>query len=155
MKFAMNGALTIGTLDGANIEIRDAVGAENFFHFGLTVSEIRMLRASGYRPREIWRENSMAQRVMEALRGNRFCSDSPGRYAWICDRLLVDGEPYFHLADFASCLQAHDDAARLYGDAAAWTAKAVLNTARIGEFSSDRTIREYARDIWKIRAVSS
>lgn len=155
MKFAMNGALTIGTLDGANIEIRDAVGAENFFHFGLTVSEIRALRVSGYQPREIWSQDPMVQRVIEALRGNRFCPDSPGRYAWICDRLLSDGEPYFHLADLVSCLQAHEAASRLYAAPAAWTTKAVLNTARIGEFSSDRTIREYARDIWDLRGISS
>ena len=152
MKFAMNGALTIGTLDGANIEIRDEVGAENFFLFGLTVPEVRQLRAAqAYHPQAIYERNPIIKRVLDALRSNRFCPQSPGQYGWICDRLLSAGEPYYHLADLESYLQAHDEVARLYRNRSAWAMKAILNTARIGKFSSDRTIREYARDIWHIR----
>jgi glycogen phosphorylase len=150
MKFAMNGALTIGTLDGANVEIRDEVGQDNFFLFGHTVEGIRDLQRIGYRPSEIYQRNAAVRQVIDALRDNRFCPQSVGRYGWICDRLLTDGEPYFHLADFESYVQAHDEAATLYRHRGQWTEKAILNTARIGKFSSDRTIAEYARDIWNI-----
>ena len=156
MKFAMNGALTIGTLDGANIEIREEVGADNFFLFGLTVPEVRQLRAEqAYHPAAIYERNPAIKRVLDALRDNRFCSKSPGQYGWICDRLLADGEPYFHLADLESYLRTHDEVARLYRDRSAWATKAILNTARIGKFSSDRTIREYAQDIWHIRPITA
>jgi starch phosphorylase len=151
MKFAMNGALTIGTLDGANIEIREEVGADNFFLFGHTVEEIRKLQRNGHRPLEIYQRNPAVKRVIDTLRENRFCRHAAGRYGWICDRLMEDGEPYFHLADFESYLRAHEDAATLYGDRGVWAEKAILNTARIGKFSSDRTITEYARNIWNIR----
>ena len=151
MKFAMNGALTIGTLDGANIEIREEVGADNFFLFGHTVEEIRNMQRSGYRPSEIYERNPAVRRVIDTLRGDRFCPQAGGRYGWICDRLLADGESYFHLADFESYLQAHDEAAMLYRNRPLWTEKAILNTARIGKFSSDRTISEYARDVWNIQ----
>jgi starch phosphorylase len=153
MKFAMNGALTIGTLDGANIEIREEVGADNFFLFGHTVEEIRNLQRSGYRPSEIYQRNASVRRVIDALRGNRFSAGTDAQYGWICDRLLADGEPYFHLADFESYLKAHDEAGALYRDHRQWTEKAILNTAAIGKFSSDRTIREYARDVWNIHAM--
>jgi starch phosphorylase len=148
MKFAMNGALTIGTLDGANIEIREEVGADNFFLFGHTVEEIRKLRRNGHRPWEIYERNPAVRRVIDALRDSRFCPESPGRYAWICDRLLADGEAYFHLADFESYLNAHDQVATLYRNGPLWTQKSILNTARIGKFSSDRTIAEYAANVW-------
>ena len=91
--------------------------------------------------------------MIDALRENRFCPESVGRYAWICDRLLADGESYFHLADFESYLQSHDESATLYRNRPLWTEKAILNTARIGKFSSDRTIAEYARDVWNIRPI--
>jgi starch phosphorylase len=153
MKFAMNGALTIGTLDGANIEIREEVGAENFFLFGHTVEEIREIQKHGYRPIEIYQQNAAVRRVIDALRNDRFCPHAPGRYGWLCDRLLVDNEPYFHLADFESYLQAHAQVETQFSDRRLWARKAILNTARIGKFSSDRTIREYARDIWDIRPM--
>ncbi len=153
MKFAMNGALTIGTLDGANIEIREEVGAENFFLFGHTVEEIRSMQQNGHRPSEIYQRNPAVRRVMDALRNNRFCPQSADQYGWICDRLLADGESYFHLADFESYLKAHEDAATLYRNRPLWTEKAILNMARMGKFSSDRTITEYAREIWNIQPV--
>jgi starch phosphorylase len=153
MKFAMNGALTIGTLDGANIEIREEVGADNIFIFGLTVEQVRATRAAGYRPEEVYRRSAVVRRVLDALRDGRFCPRQPNRHAWVVQRLLALGEQYFHLADLESYLAAHEAAARLYRDRPAWDRKAILNVARTGKFSSDRTIREYARDIWGIRPV--
>jgi starch phosphorylase len=154
MKFAMNGALTIGTLDGANIEIREEVGANNIFIFGLTVEELRQRRAAGpYRPREIYERNPAVRRVVDAFRSGRFSPDEPGRHAWIADRLLAEGERYYHLADLESYLAAQEEASQLYRDPDAWAVKAILNVARIGKFSSDRTIREYARDIWDLKPV--
>jgi glycogen phosphorylase len=155
MKFAMNGALTIGTLDGANIEIREEVGAENIFIFGLTVEEIRELRARGpYLPRQIYERSPTVRRVLDAFRSNRFCPNAPGRHTWVYDRLVAVDERYYHLADLESFLNTHEEAACLYADADAWSKKAILNVARIGKFSSDRTIREYAKDIWNVRPTS-
>jgi glycogen phosphorylase len=152
MKFAMNGALTIGTLDGANIEIRELVGAENIFIFGLTVDQVRALRSAGaYHPWEIYRGSAAVRRVLDAFRDGRFCPDARGRHDWVYRKLLASGEQYFHVADLESYLQAHDAAARLYRDRPSWATKAILNVARVGWFSSDRTIREYAQDIWKIQ----
>ncbi len=152
MKFAMNGALTIGTLDGANIEIREEVGAENFYLFGLTVPEVRSLRLQGYYPRTILEQNSDVRRILDAIRTGRFSGGSSDRYGWICDRLLSDGEPYYHLADLPSYLKTQEQAAADYVDRPGWIRKAILNTARTGKFSSDRTIREYASEIWNIRS---
>ncbi len=154
MKFAMNGALTIGTLDGANIEIGEEVGADNIFIFGLTVEEVRKLRAAGsYHPWDIYLRDAGVRRVLDAFRDSRFCPRTPGQHQWVYNKLLADHEQYFHLADLESYLKMHDEAGRLYRDRAAWARKAILNVARIGKFSSDRTIREYAEDIWKIRPV--
>lgn len=151
MKFAMNGALTIGTLDGANIEIRDEVGAENFFAFGLTVAQIRQQRAVGpYQPWLIYQRSPAVKRVLDTFRQNRFCPRTPGLHDWVHRRLLSDGEPYHHLADLESYLEVHEKAGQLYQDRTTWVRKAILNTARIGKFSSDRTIQEYARDIWNL-----
>jgi glycogen phosphorylase len=155
MKFAMNGALTIGTLDGANIEIGEEVGAENIFIFGLTVPQVRQIRSEGmYRPREIYNSNPAVRRVMDAFKESRFCTaDTRGSHEWVYHKLLADGEQYFHLADLGSYIQAHEEAGRLYRNRTAWATKAILNVARVGKFSSDRTIREYARDIWNIHPV--
>jgi starch phosphorylase len=154
MKFALNGALTIGTLDGANIEIREEVGAENIFIFGLTVEEVKRIRSGpSYRPLELYHTSAAVRRVLDALGQNRFCPREPGRHAWVAQRLLAQNEPYFHLADLESYLAAHEEAARVYQDRASWAAKAILNVARVGKFSSDRTIRDYAREIWNIKAV--
>jgi starch phosphorylase len=151
MKFAMNGALTIGTLDGANIEIREEVGPDNIFIFGLTVPQIRRLRAEkGYHPWSIYERSPMVHRILDAIRENRFCPATPGQHAWVSQKLLNDQEPYLHLVDLESYLHTHDSAARLYRDRSAWARKAILNVARIGKFSSDRTIQEYAKDIWRL-----
>jgi starch phosphorylase len=154
MKFALNGALTIGTLDGANIEIREEVGPENIFIFGHDVPGIRKLRASGaYRPWEICQRNASVRRVMESFRDGRFCTDGRGRHEWVWRKLLTDGEQYFHLADLESYLAIHEEAGRLYRDRNTWVTRTILNVARSGKFSSDRAIAEYARDIWNLRPI--
>ena len=152
MKFTMNGALTIGTLDGANIEIREEVGAENVFIFGLTSDQIAEMRLRGtYRTWDYYSDPA-TKRVLDALNSDRFCPGEPGLFRWIFDSLLRGGDVYFHLADLPSYVKAQHEAALEYGDAGAWARKAILNVARSGKFSSDRTIKEYARDIWGIRA---
>jgi starch phosphorylase len=154
MKFALNGALTIGTLDGANIEIREEVGPDNIFIFGLDVPGIRRLRASGaYRPWEVAQRSPCVRRVLESFRDSRFCADGPGRHEWAYRKLLSAEDPYFHLADLESYLQTHEDVAALYRKRADWAAKAILNVARVGKFSSDRAIDEYAKEIWNIHPV--
>jgi starch phosphorylase len=147
MKFAMNGALTIGTLDGANIEIREEVGGENIFIFGLTVEQVRQLPRP-YRPWEIYGRSPAVRRILDAFRDGRF-----GPHAWVSQKLLAEDERYLHLADLPSYLEAHAEAGRLYQDRTAWAEKAIRNVMRIGKFSSDRTIREYAAEVWGIRSV--
>ncbi len=154
MKFAMNGALTIGTLDGANIEIREAVGADNIFIFGLTVEQIQKMKQSGtYNPWDYYNRNPQIRRVMDSFKANRFCPRRPGGHDWVFQKLLTRGEPYFHLADLESYLSTHDTAARTYRDRNTWVTRAILNVARMGRFSSDRTIMDYASDIWKVKPV--
>jgi starch phosphorylase len=153
MKFALNGALTIGTLDGANIEIRDEVGAENIFLFGLTVAQTAQLRQTGaYRPREYYERDPRLRRVVDAISSDRFCPREPGLFRWIADMLLGDDQ-YFHLADLGSYLDAHTHVAQGFGCRDEWARKAILNVARMGKFSSDRTIREYATGVWGIQPV--
>jgi starch phosphorylase len=154
MKLAMNGAVTLGTLDGANIEIMEAVGKENIYIFGLTREEVSWYQESRtYNPREIYNNDAIVRRVVDSLGSNRFSPDEPYLFRWIVDELLDRGDRYFHLADFASYVNASRQAEKGYQDAAAWTAKAILNVARTGYFSSDRTIAEYAHDIWNIKPV--
>ncbi len=151
MKFAMNGALTIGTLDGANIEIREAVGAENIFIFGLTASEIaEMVAARQYHPMEFYDADPRLRRVLDELASDRFCPDEPGLFRWIRD-VLLNRDDYFLLADFAAYIETQAEISREYVEPARWTRKAILNVARIGTFSSDRTIREYGREIWNVK----
>ena len=154
MKFALNGALTIGTLDGANIEIREEVGADNIFIFGLTVDEVRRIRTGpGYRPLELYQSSPVVRRILDAFGQHRFCPREAGRHGWVAQRLLAQNEQYLHLADLESYLAAHEEAARVYRDRPAWAAKAILNVARVGKFSSDRSIRDYAREIWNIKPL--
>jgi starch phosphorylase len=154
MKFAMNGALTIGTLDGANVEIREEVGADNIFIFGLTADAIEELRASGsYEPRQYYASDPALKRVLDALASDRFCPEEPGSLKWIPETLLSHDD-YFVLADFASYLAMQRRISREYLEPALWTRKAILNVARIGRFSSDRTVREYAREIWGLEMAT-
>jgi starch phosphorylase len=151
MKFAMNGALTIGTFDGANIEIREEVGAENIYIFGLKIEEIEEMRRTGsYNPWEHYNRFPEIRRVLDALRDDRFSPREPCLFRWIGERILNEGDCYYHLADFPQYLVAQKKVGEDYRNPNLWTQKAVLNVARIGKFSSDRTILEYARDIWGI-----
>src|SRR5258708_26981978 len=154
MKLAMNGALTLGTLDGANIEIMEAFGKLNIYIFGLTPEGVRWRQEPGrYNPRELYNNDPVLQRVMDSLASDRFCPDEHGLFRWIVDEILDRGDRYFHMADLSSYIEAGRRAETDYQDPSAWAAKAILNVARVGIFSSDRTIREYARDIWNIKAL--
>lgn len=151
MKFAMNGALTIGTLDGANIEIRDEVGEENIYIFGLTIGEIEEMRSTGsYNPWEYYNRLPEIRRVLDALRDDRFSPREPYLFRWVGERILNEGDFYCHLADFPHYLAAQKQVGDDYRDQDRWTQKSILNVARIGKFSSDRAILEYARNIWGI-----
>ena len=155
MKLAMNGALTLGTLDGANIEIMEAVGEANIYTFGLTREDVSWYQESrGYNPREIYNNDSTVRRVVDCLGSNRLCPDEPGLFRWIVDELLDRGDRYFHLADLSSYIEASHRAEKDYREPDVWTAKSILNVARTGFFSSDRTIAEYGRDIWNIRPAA-
>jgi starch phosphorylase len=153
MKFALNGALTIGTLDGANVEIRDEVGPENFFLFGLTVEQVNELRRKGYNPAEYYRGNRELKDVLDSLGSGLFSPGEPRLFQPIVDSLLRGGDPYMLLADFASYLACQEEVSRTFRDPARWTKMAILNVARMGKFSSDRTIREYANEIWGVEPV--
>jgi starch phosphorylase len=153
MKFALNGALTIGTLDGANIEILEEVGAENIFIFGLKVDEVQALRARrSYRPWEYYNRDPRVKRVIDAFRSNLFCPHEPDLFAWIYQNVLDKNDEYCHLADLPAYLTTQELAGEAFNDQSNWTRKAILNVARVGKFSSDRTVAEYARDIWHIEA---
>jgi len=155
MKLAMNGALTVGTLDGANAELRQEVGAENLFLFGLTGEEIGALRANGgYRPAEIYANDPVLRRVLDTFDGERFSPGDRGRFDWVRRSLVSDGDPYFVLADFAAYRAVQERAGRAYLEPAAWWRAAILNVARTGRFSSDRTIREYAEEIWGLQSIA-
>ncbi len=152
MKLTMNGALTIGTLDGANVEIRDAVGAENFFLFGLTADQVQDHQARGYNPRAIYDENPRIREVIDLISSGFFSSDEPGLFRPLTDHLLTH-DSYMLLADFedyAACQKRVSDAFR---DKGKWHSMAVKNIAKVGQFSSDRTILEYAKDIWSAKPV--
>ena len=153
MKFALNGALTIGTLDGANVEIREQVGDENIFIFGHTTPEVADIRARGYQPRAIYEADAELRAVLDAIRDGVFSPDDPGRYQPIFDALVNWGDHYLLLADYASYVATQDRVDTLYRNADEWTRRAVLNIAGMGLFSSDRTIAEYAHEIWHTRPV--
>ncbi|MDM0106226.1 glycogen/starch/alpha-glucan phosphorylase [Variovorax sp. J22R24] len=154
MKFALNGALTIGTLDGANVEMRENVGPENFFIFGNTTPQVADIRASGYQPRDIYEANPELQRVLDSIRDGAFSPTEPARYQQIFDALVSWGDHYLLLADYASYIEAQEKVDALYRDQDAWTRMAILNVAGMGAFSSDRTIAQYAHEIWKTRPVA-
>ncbi len=154
MKFALNGALTIGTLDGANIEILEEVGKENIFIFGLKADEVMEMKINGsYNPWDYYYRNPYIQRVMESFNSNLFCPGEPGLFKWIYQTILNNGDEYFHLADLESYIEMHEKAAHLFIRRPIWAKKAILNVARIGKFSSDRTVSEYAKEVWCIQSV--
>jgi starch phosphorylase len=152
MKLALNGALTIGTDDGANVEIRQQVGDENIFIFGLSTEEVAAQRSAGYQPLRICGENPRIKAVLDAVAGGAFSEDEPGRYRALVDSLLWGGDHYMLLADFDSYVAAQARVDALYLEPQSWARKAIANVAGMGYFSSDRTIREYARDVWGLTA---
>ena len=152
MKLSMNGALTIGTLDGANIEILQEVGAENIYIFGCTTEQIQDMRNNGtYNPPDYCEQNSNLKRIMDSFTTDLFTSGEPGLFGWIYRDIMVRGDRYFHLADMESYIETQDRVSREFIDKSEWARKAILNVARIGKFSSDRSILEYDRDVWNIQ----
>jgi starch phosphorylase len=151
MKFTLNGALTIGTLDGANVEIREEVGQENFFLFGLTAEEIIQLR-QGYNPRQYIEQNKELAQAMNQLSSGFFSPENQGYFQPVVNSLL-DGDHYCVLADYASYVSCQEEVSRVYREHDRWIKMAVLNVARSGKFSSDRAIREYAENIWHIASL--
>ena len=154
MKFALNGALTIGTLDGANIEIMEEVARENIFIFGLTAQGVAELRSRGYNPREYYNGNKELKRVIDMIACGFFSPAAPELFTPLTDGLLNLGDHYMLLADYAPYVACQQEVSALFRNQQEWTRRAILNTAGMGKFSSDRTIQEYAREIWGIRPVS-
>jgi starch phosphorylase len=152
MKFSMNGALTIGTLDGANVEIREAVGEENFFLFGLTADEVQRLKANRYRPMDFVEANDQLRAVIELLSDGRLTGGQPELFKPLIDSLLHHDE-YMLMADYDAYVRCQDQVETVYRNQDTWTRKSILNVARIGRFSSDRSIREYASKIWNVKPV--
>lgn len=149
MKMALNGALTIGTLDGANVEIKEEVGDENIFIFGLTTPQVAELKASGYHPRDYYNNNPELKQVLDMISSGFFSIDEPNRYQAIVDNLL-NNDQYLLLADYASYIEAQERVSHLYQKQDEWTRMAILNVANMAKFSSDRSISDYANNIWQI-----
>lgn len=154
MKLLANGALTIGTLDGANVEIEEEVGAENIFIFGLTVQQVEALWSKGYNPWDYYHADEELRAVVDWLGSDYWTPGESGAFAAVHDSLLKHGDPFLVLADFRAYCEGQAKVDAAYRDQARWAKAAILNTARVGKFSSDRTIREYAEQIWKLPAVA-
>ena len=150
MKFMMNGALTIGTRDGATIEMAEEGGEENFFLFGLTAEEVAGSRGR-YNPQWHYDNEPETRAALDLIFSDHFSRNEPGVFAPLRDALLKRGDYYMHLADLKAYLEADQRLRELYADPDAWTRKSILNVASSGKFSSDRTIAEYAAEIWKVR----
>jgi starch phosphorylase len=153
MKFAMNGALTIGTLDGANIEIRDAVGHENFFLFGLTSDQVQHKLANGYYPRAIYESNAYLREVIDGLGSGLFSHGDRNLFRPLLDQWL-EHDTYLLFADYQSYVDCQDRVSETYRDQEKWSRMAILNAARVGKFSSDRSIREYCQNIWQVDGLT-
>lgn len=153
MKLALNGALTIGTLDGANVEIKEEVGDDNIFIFGLTVEEVHDLQSRGYNPWEYYENDEELKSVLDWLRSDYFTPGHPGALDPLVRSLLDHGDPYLVLADYRAYCDAHARVDEAFRDKKRWARMAILNTARVGKFSSDRTIHEYAREVWNLKPV--
>lgn len=153
MKFAMNGALTIGTLDGANVEIRDAAGAENFFLFGLTAAGVEDVLRRGYKPRDVIESDRELADVLWLVESGHLVPDEPDLFRPFV-RTLVEEDPYLVLADFRAYVECQARVSAAWSDVVRWTSASILNVARMGRFSSDRSIRDYVREVWHVRPVS-
>jgi starch phosphorylase len=150
MKFALNGALTIGTLDGANVEIREEVGVENFFLFGLISEEVEKTKAGGYRPRDYYEKNGALREVIDFIASGALGRGDRELFRPIVENLL-DHDPFLLLADYQSYIDAQERVSALWRNPKAWTRASILNTARMGKFSSDRSIRDYCDRVWDIK----
>jgi starch phosphorylase len=155
MKLALNGALTIGTLDGANVEIGAEVGRDNIFIFGLTTDEVANLQASGYQPWDYYNANAELREVLNMIGSGFFSPSQPDRFKPILDNLLQHGDKYLLLADYAAYIACQGKVEAAYRDQEQWVKKAILNVANMGKFSSDRTIAQYAQEIWGVKPVSA
>ncbi|MFN3386509.1 MAG: glycogen/starch/alpha-glucan phosphorylase, partial [Candidatus Thermochlorobacter sp.] len=153
MKFALNGAITIGTLDGANIEIKEEVGDENIFIFGLTVEQVAALRQRGYQPWMYYEQNPELKQVIDMIASGYFSPSQPDLFRPIVNSLL-QGDHYMLMADFADYVRAQKQASEAYRDVHKWTKMSILNVANTGKFSSDRTIQEYANEIWQAKPIT-
>ena len=153
MKFALNGALTIGTLDGANVEMQEHVGEENIFIFGNTADEVEALRRAGYNPRDYYEKDEELRQVLTQIATGVFSPEEPGRYRDLVDSLINFGDHYQVLADYRSYVDCQEKVDELYLQPEVWTTRAMHNIANMGYFSSDRTIQEYAENIWHITPV--
>jgi glycogen phosphorylase len=150
MKFALNGALTIGTLDGANVEIAEEVGMDNIFIFGLKVDEVNKLRSSGYNPREYYEKNPRLKKVIDLISCGYFSAENPGLFQPIID-ILLNYDAYMHMADFQLYYDCQQKVSAEFTDRDKWTKKSIINVANMGKFSTDRTIHEYAEEIWNVK----
>jgi glycogen phosphorylase len=148
MKFSLNGALTVGTLDGANVEIREEVGADNFFLFGLDAEQVRDLKSSGYRPRSYYEQNPALAEVLGYIAGGALSRGDKELFLPLVEHLLWH-DPFLLLADYQSYIDCQNAVSALWGNPEAWTRKSILNVARMGKFSSDRSIREYCERVWQ------
>jgi starch phosphorylase len=153
MKFSLNGALTIGTLDGANVEIREEVGAENFFLFGLDAEQVRQLKADGYRPHDIYEQNPALRQVLDFIASGALAGGDTNMFSPLVDNLLWH-DPFLVLADFPAYVDCQEQVSALWRDPQAWTRKSILNAARMGKFSSDRAICDYCEQIWKVKPMT-
>ena len=150
MKFSLSGALTIGTLDGANVEIREEVGPENFFLFGLTAAEVTEVKSRGYRPRDYYEQNATLREVIDFIASGALGRGDVELFRPLVENLL-DHDPFLLLADYQSYIDTQERVSALWRDPQAWTRQSILNTARMGKFSSDRSIRDYCERVWKIQ----
>ena len=152
MKFALNGALTVGTLDGANVEIREEVGAENFFLFGLTTEQVQETKAAGYQPSQIYQTNEELRKILEFMVSGAISDGDPELFRPIYDN-LIQQDPYLLLKDYQSYVECQEQIHKTWRDSEKWARKSILNVANMGKFSSDRSIRDYSNNIWKVKPV--
>jgi starch phosphorylase len=153
MKFSLNGALTIGTLDGANVEIREEVGEENFFLFGLTTPEVQNLKSRGHDPRSWYEGNPQLKEVIDKIAAGEFSRGDRGLFQPLVDHLL-NRDDYLLLADYQDYVDCQDRVDAVFRDKKKWTEMSILNVARMGKFSSDRSIRDYCENIWDAPAIA-
>ena len=153
MKFALNGALTLGTLDGANVEIMQAVGPENIFIFGMNADQVNDFKAKGYDPWSYYRADDELKNALDMIREGAFSPGEPDMFSPIVRSLLEEGDRFLVLAEYRSYLECQELIGRQYENRVAWTVKSILNTANMGKFSSDNTIKQYAEEIWKVKPI--